>query len=62
MTTPTTGGKRRIPTSSSMLPDEIEEIQSAARIKEITMSDFIRRASVREARKINRRAAEIAAA
>lgn len=55
-------GKRRIPTSSSMLPDEIEEIQSAARSQRITMSDFIRKAAVKEARKVNRRAQQPAAA
>jgi uncharacterized protein (DUF1778 family) len=58
MSTSAIAGKRRIPTSSSMLPDEIEEIQAAARLQRITMSDFIRKASVREARKVNRRAAE----
>ncbi|MBA3853314.1 MAG: hypothetical protein C0503_02805 [Gemmatimonas sp.] len=62
MSTATIAGKRRIPTSSSMLPDEIEEIQSAARTQRITMSDFIRKAAVREARKVNRRATESAAA
>ena len=48
-------GKRRIPTSSAMLQEEIDEIQDAARAKRMTMSDFIRGASVKEARKVNRR-------
>ncbi len=37
-----------------MYPEEIEAVQAAARKKEITMSDFIREASVREAKRVNR--------
>lgn len=53
--------RRRIPTSSSMAPDEIQEVQEAARIRRVTMSEFMRQSALREARRVNRKAEQRAA-
>jgi len=49
--------KRLVGTSAALLPEEIETVQLAAHTKRMTMSQFIRGASVREATRVLRRAA-----
>lgn len=61
MPKPKATGKRRIPTSSAMFPDEIELLQEAARIKRKSMSDFIRDAVVPAARRVVERESKPAA-
>lgn len=48
-------GKRLVATSAGLLPEEIEEVQSAAHAKKITMSRFMRLHAVAAARRINRK-------
>lgn len=50
-------GKRLVPTSAALLPEEIEEVQAAANTKKVTMSRFMRLHVVAAARRINRRRA-----
>lgn len=45
-------GKRRIPTSSSMFADEIERAHVAARNEGVTMSEFIRQATIERTERV----------
>ena len=52
MPEPSVVGKRRIPTSSSMFAEEIERAHMAARVEGITMSEFIRQATIERAERV----------
>jgi uncharacterized protein (DUF1778 family) len=62
MPQPLQSSKRRLPTSCTMLIEEIASVQAAARVKQTTMSDFIRAAAVRDARRVLKRAERAKAA
>lgn len=55
-------GKRRIPTSSSMFADEIQRAQAAARVERVTMSEFIRQATIERTERVLSAAGEPSAA